>query len=319
MSSLTLGLGLALLASLALNAGFLAQHAGARDAPAVSARHPLATLRGLLASPIWTVGLALGLIGWALHVGALANAPLSLVQPFAAGGLALAVPAAARFLGERLSRRERTAVALMVLALVGLSVGAAAGPASPAFGAPLMVLYLLGAAVLAALLAALPAARRRPHALGAAAGVLYGAADTSTKAVTAGAHTWLAAVASPWLLAVVLASVAAFFAFQRGLQIGRAIPVIALMTVLTNIVAVVGGLLVFGEPLGGSPALAALHVAAFGLAGVAAWLLAGAHARLAERGAALRSEGPSATVVFGVPSERTAPAATSLAGVERGS
>jgi hypothetical protein len=319
MSSLAIGLGLALLASLALNAGFLAQHAGARDAPAVSALHPLATVRGLLASPIWSVGLALGLLGWVLHVGALANAPLSLVQPFAAGGLALAVPAAARVLGERLSGRERTAVVIMALALVGLSLGARAGPASPAFGAPRMVAYLLGAAALAALLAARPATGRRPHALGAAAGVLYGGADTATKAVTATAHASLAGLAGPWLVAVVLASVGAFFAFQRGLQIGRAVPVIALMTVVTNLVAVVGGLLVFGEPLGASPALAALHLVAFGLAGAAAWLLAGAHARLAERGAAVRAKDHSARVVFGVPSEGAAPAATSLAGVERGS
>jgi hypothetical protein len=208
-------------------------------------------------------------------------------------------------------------VAVMVLALVGLSVGAAAGPASPTFGAPLMVLYLLGAAALAALLVALPAAGRRPHALGAAAGVLYGAADTATKAVTATAHVTL--LASPWVVAVALASAGAFFAFQRGLQIGQAIPVIALMTVLTNLVAVVGGLVVFGEPLGTSPALAALHLVAFGLAGVAAWLLAGAHARLAERGAALRDEETRATLVSGVPSECTAPAATSQAGIARGS
>jgi hypothetical protein len=301
MSSLSLGLGLALLASLALNSGFLAQHAGARDAPTVSPRHPVATLRGLLGSPIWTVGLALGLVGWMLHIGALANAPLSLVQPFAAGGLALAVPAAARFLGERLSHRERIAVATMAVALVGLSLGARATPATPTFGVPPMMLYLLAAAVLAALLAASPAGERRPHALGAAAGVLYGAADTATKAATA--HASSLSLAGPWVLAVVVASVAAFFAFQRGLQIGQAIPVIALMTVLTNVVAVLGGLLVFSEPLGGSPALAALHLVAFGLAGGAAWLLAGTHARLAERGAALRARDPRAPVGFGVPSE----------------
>jgi drug/metabolite transporter (DMT)-like permease len=302
MSSLTVGLGLALLASLALNGSFLAQHAGARDAPAVSPRHPLATLRGLLGSPIWIVGSALGLFGWMLHLGALANAPLSLVQPFAAGGLALAVPAAARFLGERLSRRERAAVAIMVLALVGLSVGATAGPAGASFGAPLMILYLMGAAALAALLAALPSGAHRPHALGAAAGVLYGAADTATKAVTATAHALSAVPANPWVLAVAVASVAAFFAFQRGLQIGQAIPVIALMTVTTNLVAIVGGLLVFGEPLGASRALAALHLAGFGLASLAAWLLAGAHARLAERGAARRAGDTHAPVGLRVPS-----------------
>jgi len=36
-----------------------------------------------------------GLAGWALHVGAMRDAPLSLVQAFVAGGLALTVPMAA--------------------------------------------------------------------------------------------------------------------------------------------------------------------------------------------------------------------------------
>jgi hypothetical protein len=97
MSALAVGLGLALLASLALNGSYLVQHAGSRGAPAVTALHPLATWRGLLASRVWTAGLVLGLAGWALHVGALAKAPLSLVQPFTVGGIALAVPVAARF------------------------------------------------------------------------------------------------------------------------------------------------------------------------------------------------------------------------------
>jgi high-affinity Fe2+/Pb2+ permease len=122
---------------------------------------------------------------------------------------------------------------------------------------------------------------------------------------------------------VAIVSIGAFFAFQRGLQTGPAIPVIALMTVMTNLVAVLGGLVVFGEPLGATPLLVALHTAAFALAGVAAWLLARAHARLAERGAALQVMGATETVSGSAPLQRTtrppaAPASTSLAGVEHG-
>jgi hypothetical protein len=89
-------------------------------------------------------------------------------------------------------------------------------------------------------------------------------------------------VRSPWLPAAVLATAGAFFCFQRALQTGRALPVIALMTAATNLVSVVGGLLVLGEPLGRTPALVALHVAAFLLTGLAAWLLAPAQAALTE-------------------------------------
>jgi drug/metabolite transporter (DMT)-like permease len=294
VTGLALGLGLALLASLALNGSYLLQHVGAQDAPEVTVRHPLRTVRGLLRSRLWLAGLVAGLSGWALHVGALANAPLSLVQAFAAGGLALVVPAGTRLLHERLSRTELLAVALMVAALALLALGAHgahralgahgtlghhghAGPALP-------VLALTAALTLAALLAAGLALRRRAGAatLGAAAGILYGAGDAATKAVTVTAHHHglAAALASPWTGAVALLSAGAFFCFQRGLQSGAAVPVIALMTAGTNAAAILCGLLVLGDPLGHGVAGAAGHLLAFAAIGAAAWLLAPSQARL---------------------------------------
>jgi drug/metabolite transporter (DMT)-like permease len=303
MSALALGLGLALLASLALNGSYLLQHVGAQDAPAVTLRHPLATVRGLLRSPLWLAGLAAGLSGWALHVGALANAPLSLVQAFAAGGLALAVPAGTRLLHERLSRAELLAVALMVAALVLLALGAH-GPhgahahharASPAVPA----LALAAALLLAALLAAGLALRRSAGAatLGAAAGILYGAADAATKAVTVTAHHdgLAAALASPWTGAVAVLSGGAFFCFQRGLQRGAAVPVIALMTAGTNVAAILCGLLVLGDPLGRGVAGAVGHLLAFAAIGVAAWMLARSQARLVAPAPSPHAVAPPAT------------------------
>jgi hypothetical protein len=270
MSPLASGLALALLASLALNGGYLLQHAGARAAPAVTPRHPLRTLRGLLASRAWAAGLAAGLLGWALHVGALARAPLSLVQAFAAGGLALALPAATRLLRERLTRRELAAVGALLAALALLAVGARAGRgAAPVPAAPLAA-FLLAAAALAALAA-------RAGRLGLAAGILYGAADAATKAAASAGG---AVAAVPWIAAVAALSCGAFFCFQRGLQSGAAIPVVALMTAATNATATLGGLGVFGDSLGRTAALAVPHALALVAVGLAAWRLAPAQARL---------------------------------------
>lgn len=280
MSTLAVGLALALLASVALNGSYLVQHAGVAGAPAVSLRHPLTTFRGLLASRMWVSGLGIGLAGWALHVGALAQAPLSLVQAFAAGGLALVVPAGARLLGERLSRSEGVAIGLMSAALVMLALGAAPVVSSAGFSAAVMGAYLTAAVVAAAVLAIRAPGGHRPHALGAAAGILYGAADTATKAVTVGHASLAGWLTSPWLAVVVITSAGAFFAFQRGLQTGAALPVIALMTAATNLVAVIAGVLVFGDGLGVTPVMAVVHLLAFGLVGIAAWLLAPAQARL---------------------------------------
>lgn len=100
MSGLLPGLALALAASVALNTSYVLQHRGAAAVPRITPRAPLATLRGLLASRWWAAGALAGMAGWAMHVGALSSAPLSLVQAFVAGGLALAVPLAARLAGS---------------------------------------------------------------------------------------------------------------------------------------------------------------------------------------------------------------------------
>src|SRR5947209_5662666 len=123
MSSLAFGLALAGLASLALNGSYLLQHAGSVSAPAVDARRPLATVCSLLRSRLWATGAAVGIAGWALHIAALSRAPLSLVQAFVAGTLALAAPIAARMLRQHLQPVEWLAVAAVASALVMLSVG----------------------------------------------------------------------------------------------------------------------------------------------------------------------------------------------------
>jgi len=270
VSRVAVGLALALGASVALNAGFLLQHAGSRSSVAISPLRPVATLTSLLRSPLWSAGTAVGLGGWALHVAALARAPLSLVQAFVAGGLALAAPMAVVGLRVRLTRAEVTAVGLMACALVALTAGLHAHGAHARFDPATLGAYSALLACAAAALAALVGGERRPAALGAAGGLLYGAADLAIKALTGGASL----VGSPWLAVAAVATAGAFFAFQRGLQAGRALVVIAVMTAATNVSSVAGGFLVFGDQLGRTPALAALHLAAFCLVFGAAWLLA---------------------------------------------
>jgi hypothetical protein len=281
-AALAAGLGLAVLAAAALNVSYLLQHVGSTDAPAVSARRPIHTFRGLLASRTWAAGLVFGLTGWGLHVGALSLAPLSLVQAFAAAGLVLAAAVAVRVLGEHLGGSEKLAIGLLVVALGSLSLGAHGTPPSSATPSLAMFGLLALAAVSAAALVLLGGDGRRATMLGAAGGVLYGAADAATKGATGiASHSGLvAAVLSPTALAIALLSTGAFFCFQRGLQTGRALPVIALMSAATNLVAILGGVTVFGDPLGPGAWLTAVHVGAFLVVGAAGWLLAPAQARM---------------------------------------
>lgn len=293
MSPLAVGLGLAVIASVALNSSYMLQHAGSASAPAIDARRPLATLRSLLASRLWAFGAVLGISGWALHILALYRAPLSLVQAFVAGGLGLMAPFAARALRQRMDPIEWVAVATVAVALVLLSLGLHDPGPKARIDAPALIAFVVAALAAAAALAA-SVRGWRAHALGLAGGILYGAADTSMKALTgiASRHGIGAALVSPWIVATILTTVCAFFAFQRGLQTARAVPVVVLMTGATTVVSIAGGFAVFGDPLGTSHALQYVHIAGFALVTVASALLAPA----AQAADVALATGPAAAV-----------------------
>jgi hypothetical protein len=80
------------------------------------------------------------------------------------------------------------------------------------------------------------------------------------------------ALVSPWMAVTLAASVAAFYASAKGFQDGDAVPVIAVTGTAANVSGIVGGILVFGDPLSGHPLMFAAEMFAFGLVLVAAWL-----------------------------------------------
>jgi hypothetical protein len=165
-------------------------------------------------------------------------------------------------------------VALAVLGLGASATGGAAVSAGRMAALGLVAVVAAGAAVLVA------GGARRGRGLALAAGVLYGTADAGAKGVAVAAgHAGVAgALLGPWGAMVTVASVGAFLCFQRALQLGPAVPVIALMTGGTTVAGIVAGRLVFGDPIGG-PALAPLHLTAFAVATVAGLVLAGTQAR----------------------------------------
>jgi hypothetical protein len=276
MSPLAVGLALALAASVALNVGYLLQHEGSVSAPSVNPLRPVFTVRSLLASRVWVAGLIVATLGWAMHVGALARAPLSLVQAFIAGGLALAVPIARRLFRQVLEPVEVFGIVAMTIALAGLAAGVRSAGAGGDYNSARLAFFLGALCAGAGALVALPSGARRAPALGCAGGLLYAAADVAIKAITGDSskHGLGHALLSPWLAAAALATIGAFFCFQRGLQSGRALPVIALMTACTNAFSILAGFVVFGDTLGRTTGFAALHLASFAAILVAATLLA---------------------------------------------
>lgn len=273
------GMLCALACALATNLGFLYKYRGARAAPAVRIRHPLRSARTLFASRLFALGMLIAVCAWLFHVAALSLAPLSIVQSVLAAGVVLLAVMAERIFGLRIGRRQWIGLALMGAGLMLLAVTLpAAHGADSRFSIPGMISFEAGLIATGTLLIAGPriGAPRQHHGfmLGAAAGILFGVSDVSIKALAgligAGGPT---GVLSPWLLVAIVASVAAFYASAKGLQDGEAIPVIAVTGTAANLSGIVGGIVVFGDPLSGNPLALLAECLAFVLVLAAAWLM----------------------------------------------
>ena len=250
------GLALALACAVATSIAFLLKHRGAVLAPPVRVRHPLRSAADLFRSRWFAIGWGVAVGAWVLHVGALALAPLSIVQAVLSGGLVFLAVFAERFFGFRLGRRQWAGVIVTAagLAIIGVTSGSDADePREYAVAA--LIGIECGVLVVGIAIAAASTHDRVPSAaqgliLGATAGALFGVSDIAIKFLADDVASGVLELISPWTAAALIASMAAFYASARGLQIGPGVEVIALTSVAANLVAIVGGILVFRDPVG---------------------------------------------------------------------
>jgi drug/metabolite transporter (DMT)-like permease len=262
-----LGLILAFASAAATNLAFLFKHRGAVLAPPVQARHPLRSAVGLLRSRWFLVGWLVAVFAWALHVGALALAPLSIVQAVLSGGLVFLAVFAERFFGFQLGRRQWVGVTITAagLGVIGLTGAGAEDPERASLAALIAVEGGIFA-IVAALVRISTRRQLEPRAegliLGAAAGALWGVSDVALKYLSQAPPGPLLGSLSPWALTALIAGVIAFYASARSLQIGNGVEVIALTSVAANLAAILGGIVVFHDPVGsGAPAITARFLA----------------------------------------------------------
>ncbi len=277
--TLILGIALALVCALTTNVGFLFKHRGACEAPAVDYRHPLRTGKALFTTRTFAFGFSIATGAWVFHVAAMSMAPLSVVQAVLAGGVVLLAIMAERSFGFEMSRRQWIGIGLTAcgLLLLGLSLPSVHG-AHSRYSVPAMVgfegiLLTLGVALMLGKQLGI-AGRHHGFLLGASSGIMFAASDVAIKAISGevGAHGPLALFSAPLAVAV-FASVAAFFTSAKGLQDGDAIPVIAVTGTAANVGGILGGIVVFGDPLSGQPLMLAAELFAFALVLVAAWFV----------------------------------------------
>jgi hypothetical protein len=274
--SVLIGLLLALGTAFASVVGFLYKHRGAIESPAVDLRRPVRTSLTLFRSHWYVLGILIALGGWGLHVWALALAPISLVQSVIAGGLVLLTVTADRLFAHEVTRREWVGVALAALGLAFLAatLDGGASEAHSNYETASLVVWIGGLSVAAFVVAALGS--RGAHAgvvLGASAGLFWAASDTAIKALSDQLGDGAAGVLLDPLAAVIaLASFAGLAVSAKSLQIGKAVPVIAVTSVAANVFTIAAGPIVFEEPMPDDPLGVVVRLLAFALVIAAAAL-----------------------------------------------
>ena len=273
----TVLLGLALALACAIGASFsgLWKQKGAVQTKDVDIRHPIASAAALFRSKWFLIGWIIAVVAWLLHVGALALAPISLGQAVISGGIVFLGLIAERFFDFKLMRRQWIGLALMALAMAVLGATSGSEGNHTSYGLLAIAAFELGAIGLGVACVVIGRLERLSKhqgvILGAVGGILFGVCDISIKAVTSGNHGlfW----ATPWALIGVLCAIAAFYATARSLQVGDGVGVIAATASMANLLGILGGILIFGDPLGNDPVTVIGRLGAFSLAVVAVGLV----------------------------------------------
>jgi hypothetical protein len=274
--SVQLGLVLALATAIASLLGFLLKHRGAIESPDVEWRQPLRSSLRLFRSPAYALGMGVAMASWGLHVAALSLAPISLVQTVIAGGLVLLTVLANGFFGHHVTQREWVGVGMTAvgLAFLAATVGNTGDDAHADFDPATLATYvsLLTVAGTAAAVAGWKTTSGA-SLVAASAGLLWGASDTSIKALSGTLDDrGIGVLAHPLALVILLLSLYGLLVSTRSLQRGRAVPVIAITSAAANVTTIAAGPIVFGEPMPSGPLGVTVRLAAFALVVTAAAL-----------------------------------------------
>lgn len=276
---------LAIVASSLMALGLLMMKSRSAYLPIAAGANAIGAVVSWLRDPVWFGGLVVQTAGWGCYVIAVSRAPVSMVAVMMQGGIALFVVASVVILGERANPREWVGVGSIVVGMLMLTLSLQGGEIEGAFepGTLLIFTALLVGAGLA------PMAVARLNASGAAAailsGVAFGLGAMFTKSMTlefsaGAASSALRIVTSPYVYGMLVANIFGMVMLQNSFHSARAIIAMPLSGALSNLVPIVGGMLVFGERLPSGSIAAAMRVGAFVLTVTAGAMLAASRQQL---------------------------------------
>jgi len=251
MLTFVLGVGVALASATAYSVGVSLQSLEAREVPSSDSLR-LSLLLRLIRRPRWVVGTLCVIAGWGLQAGALALAPLTIVQPVLAAGLFVLLIVGVRLTDERVGRREVFGVAAIFVGVVGLAF-ASPKQVESGHAAPLVTGLALAAFAGAALAPYLLRGRPPLWLVVASAGLAYACSGFLTKLVADAVSEPELITAVLWLGATICAAGLGLVSEMTALQERSAIRIFPGVLVIQIVVAVALAPLLAGESWSSDP------------------------------------------------------------------
>lgn len=208
-------------------------------------------IRNLLKRPSWVVGTGFLALAVVFQIGSLVFSPLIIVQPIGVVGLVITSVLNSRVSGVRLGKRVKSSIALAVLGIVVfVTVAAFSAADRPVTDEKLIVILVTFAVTLTVALLLFLIFRHRGIALIyiVGAGVLYGFVATFAKTVLGRLQQhefdWLTWIC---VLALAIGALLGMVFVQNAYSSGPPDLVVAGLTVVDPMVAVMIGIIVLGE------------------------------------------------------------------------
>jgi len=214
----------------------------------------LAGLIRLLAVPVWLLGTAVLLLGYATQGAALDRGKLVVVQPLLVTTIVWALPLGHWLTGQHVVRKQ---VLGAVIVVVGLALFVLVGDPDAGVDNASTSSFVITAAVICVVVAAILLWLRattvpawRAAGLGVCAGLFYGLSATFSKPVINDLHVSIAEAAGDWRTWALLGfGFSAFVVQQLSLATGQLAPAMASVSVSNPAVSVLIGIVLFEERL----------------------------------------------------------------------
>jgi drug/metabolite transporter (DMT)-like permease len=253
--SIHVAIALAVVASIGFNVAAALQKSAAVRLPKLSFPPERRALRAFLTNRRWMTAFTISGVSQGIFLVAVANAPISLVQPLLGTGLVVLAGLSVFYLKERLGAGEWIGIFTLITGLALLGASAEAGEVRGLESISWPRLVGLTAVLLAFVFTARAVERRRPGTfsielvLGAAGGIMIGIGALFTRVTLLefqAGHVLFSVVLFFITMGVMLGGV---FTQQGGFQRGRAMTVTAVLAVLNKVIAIFGGMFALGEVL----------------------------------------------------------------------